>query len=72
MFPSFYSEGWDAMRDHAVTKWRVLLVGLANGVCDIFRRVEERRRLSKLSPFEWRDLGIHEVRKEFVKWPWEY
>jgi uncharacterized protein YjiS (DUF1127 family) len=60
---------------HALTKIPCImgrtLVGLTKNVCEIFRRADERRRLSELSPYEWRDIGIHQVRKEFTKRPWE-
>jgi uncharacterized protein YjiS (DUF1127 family) len=62
------------MLDHVLTKATHLigrtLVGLAKGAYVIVRRVDERRKLSELSPSEWRDLGIHQVRKELTKRPW--
>jgi uncharacterized protein YjiS (DUF1127 family) len=73
-FPSVSSERCGAMLDHLLTKApRFIgqsLVGLAKGVCRIVRRIDERRKLSELSPCEWRDLGIHQVRKELTKRPW--
>jgi hypothetical protein len=63
------------MLDHALTKMRCLLsralAGLARDICEICRRVDERRRLSELSFSEWQDLGVHQVRKEATKWPWQ-
>jgi hypothetical protein len=63
------------MLDHALTKMPRLLsralAGLARDICEIWRRVDERRRLSELSFSEWQDLGVHQVRKEVTKWPWQ-
>jgi Domain of unknown function (DUF1127) len=50
---------------------RAALTGLANAICTGFRRAEQRRILSELTPLEWRDLGLHRVRQELNKWPWE-
>ena len=63
------------MPDHALTKTLCLaaraLIGLAKDICEMFRRADERRRMSELSPLEWRDLDVHRVRRELSKWPWE-
>jgi hypothetical protein len=63
------------MLDHALTKMLRLvtrtLIGLAEDICEMSRRVDERRRLSELFPLEWRDLGVHRVSRELSKWPWE-
>jgi hypothetical protein len=63
------------MLNHALAKISrldgIALFGLAKHIWIMFRRAEERRRLSELSLLEWRDLGLHHVRQELSKWPWE-
>jgi hypothetical protein len=69
------SWGCDSMLDHALAKIPSFmvrgLIGRAKDICEMFPRAGERRRLSKLSDVEWRDLGIGQVRRELSKWPWE-
>jgi hypothetical protein len=67
--------GGETMFDHALTEMARLagtaLTGIANGISEMFRRIGERRGLSELSPFERRDLGLHQVDRELKKWPWQ-
>jgi hypothetical protein len=48
------------------------LIGRVKEILETFRRAGERRRLSELTPLERRDLGLHQVREELNKWPWEH
>lgn len=63
------------MLDYALTKMPRLLgralAGFAKDICALCRRADERRKLSKLSAADWRDLGVHQVREELLKRPWQ-
>jgi hypothetical protein len=48
------------------------LIRITDEVRNMLRRMDERRRLTELSPLERRDLGPHEVRQELNKWPWQH
>jgi uncharacterized protein YjiS (DUF1127 family) len=47
------------------------LASFAEDICELIRRADERRKLSELSLPDWRDLGIHQVREELLKRPWQ-
>jgi hypothetical protein len=45
--------------------------GIANCISDAVRRARERDRLGALYSIERQDLGLHRVREELDKWPWQ-
>ena len=69
------SEECHAMLDHALTTMPRLagaaLIRLATEIRETLRRADERRTLAALSPLERQDLGLHQVRQELNKWPWQ-
>jgi len=48
------------------------LIGRVKEIVETFRRADDRRRLSELTPLERQDLGLHQVREELNKWPWQH